>query len=121
MDSKLSELLYEYEKACEMPMEPTEIKYLPENHIQNENRSIKWNKEYIKQNNAKYQEEVSRINKERNTAMDFVVKKIKQYIMDKAKVKQKTAQKIFEFAHLRTNGLYEMRYYIEDLIDLFLD
>ena len=121
MDLELRELIDEYREACDMPIKPKEIKLLPENYIQDEDKSVKWNKEYVKQHNIKYQEEVHKINKERDLAIDFAIEEIKQYIIDEAKVTQKTAQKIFDFSYDKANNLYEIGYYIEDLIDLFWD
>lgn len=123
MDEELKELLEEYKNACNMPTKPTWIKKLPSNHIEDENKSVKWNREFVDENNKKYQDAVADANRKRNLAMNDIRKKIERYIMKYAEVSEKGAKRIFEFAYSEghSGGLYEVGVWIDQLIDLIFD
>ena len=69
MDKKLKQLIDEYREACCMPTRVTNIKKLPQTHIEDENMSVKWNREFVQKNNERFQQEVADVNRKRNLAM----------------------------------------------------
>lgn len=123
MTLELRNLLQEYDEACNMPTRPTGIKNLPANHVEDENQSVKWNKEFVKQNNKAYQEAVAEVNRARDLARKNVIKKIYEYIMNEAGLKEKAARKIYEVAYAqgKSDSMYQVGCWIEKLIDLFVE
>lgn len=120
---ELENLLHEYKEACNMPTKPQNMKTVPKYHIEDENKSVKWNREFAENHNKMYLAKVSEIQRERSLAMNRVQKEIEKYIMKSAKVGEKAARKIFEFAYQEGHsaGLYDVANWIEKLVDLFCD
>ena len=123
MDEELKELLEEYKNACNMPTKPTWIKKLPINHIEDENKSVKWNREFADKNNRKYQDAVVDANRKRNLSINDARNEIEKYIMKHAEVSKNAANRIFEFAYAEgcSGGLHEVGVWIDLLIDLICD
>lgn len=123
MDNELKNLIDEYKIACGMPTKPNYFNKLPANHIEDENQTVKWNREFVEKTNKAYQEAVAEMNRKRNLAMNEVQKKIEKYIMKYAEVSQKGAKRIFEFAYAEghSDGLYNVGVWIDRLVDLFCD
>lgn len=123
MCDELKKLYEEYKSACNMPTTPAGGKKLPENHIEDENKSVKWNREFVKANNDLYLATVSEMRRRRSLAMNKVQAEVEKFIMEYAEVSQKGAQKIFEFAYDRghSDGIYSVFEWIETLVDLFED
>lgn len=123
MDNELNDLLCEYKEACLIPTKPVGIKRLPSNYIKDEEKSVKWNREFVEANNKKYLETVSNLQRERSLAMNEVQKKIEKYIMDTADVSKKAAKYIFDFAYSdgHSGGIYEVGNRIDSLVELFLN
>lgn len=123
MYDELKKLYDEYKEACDMPTTPAGGKKLPANHIEDENKSVKWNREFVKANNDLYLATVSEMRRRRSLAMNKVQAEVEKYIMEYAEVSQKGAQKIFEFSYDRghSDGIYSVFEWIETLVDLFED
>lgn len=121
MYDELKKLYEEYKEACDMPTAPKYLKKLPASHIEDENQSVKWNREFVETNNRMFQKKVLDMQRSRSLAMNKVQAEVEKYIMEYAEVSQKGAQKIFEFAyaHGHSGGIYEVFGWIEDLVDLF--
>lgn len=123
MYDELKKLYEEYKEACDMPTAPKYLKKLPASHIEDENQSVKWNREFVETNNQMFQKKVSDMQRSRSLAMNKVQAEVEKYIMEYAEVSQKGAQKIFGFAYDRghSDGIYSVFDWIETLVDLFED
>lgn len=116
----LSEIFAEYKAACDMPTKPDWIKKLPTSHIEDENMSVKWNREFVEQNNRDFLEAVSDTQRKRSLAMNAAQAKIVKFIQKEAKTGEKGAKAIFDMAFREGHacGLNDVKIWIEDLIDL---
>lgn len=57
-------------KVKEISCAPEELRRVKASHIQDEEQSVKWNREWVEKNNARYLEEVKRLQAEKNAAWD---------------------------------------------------
>ena len=89
MDDRLKYLISEYKDACSISTKPISIKKLPTGHIEDENKSVKWNREFLENNNKKYIEAVANLQRERSLKMNDVQKRIEKYIKDETGVNSK--------------------------------
>lgn len=123
MYDELKKLYEEYKAARNMPTTPAGGKKLPANHIEDENKSVKWNREFVKANNDLFLGAVAEMQRRRSLAMNKVQAEVEKFIMEYAGVGKKGAQKIFEFAYDRghSEGIYYVFDWIETLVDLFED
>lgn len=116
----LNELFAEYKTACEMPTKPDWIKKLPANHIEDENKSVKWNREFVEQNNEDFLKAVADTQRKRSLAMNAAQAKIVKFIQKEAKASEKGAKMILEIAHSEGNqyGINDVKSWVLDLIEL---
>ena len=118
------EALDALDRAYDMPTKPSSKK-LPENHVFDENMSVKWNKDQVKQHNEARQMQVSELNKERNLAInkatESVVHLIDEYFS--GKINEAQAQLIWNYAVEKghSGGKYEIVAQMQGLLDLFSD
>lgn len=93
-------------KVKEMSCTPEGMRRLKASHIQDEEQSVKWNREWVEKNNARYLEEVKRLQAEKNAAWDRwevkVAEKIKAEVGGGLSKKKATA--IRECAFRITKG-----------------
>nr|DAS40173.1 MAG TPA: hypothetical protein [Caudoviricetes sp.] len=57
-------------KVKEMSCTPEGLRRVKASHIEDEEQSVKWNREWVEKNNARYMEEVKRLQAEKNAAWD---------------------------------------------------
>lgn len=98
MNYDLEELFDDYKKACELPTKPSSIKRLPANHIEDENKSVKWNKEFVESNNKRYLETLSEKQRNRSLAMNQAQDQIVNYIRRELKISVNAAKRVLEYA-----------------------
>nr|DAY04327.1 MAG TPA: hypothetical protein [Caudoviricetes sp.] len=93
-------------KVKEMSCTPEGLRRVKASHIEDEEQSVKWNREWVEKNNARYLEEVKRLHTEKNAAWDRwevkVAEKIKAEVGGGLSAKQATA--IRECAFRITKG-----------------
>lgn len=120
MDDKLMELMEEYRNAVNMRTKPEYIRKLTSNHIEDEEKSVKWNKEFVEENNKKYLEAVSEAQRKRSLEINRVQKEIEKYIQKETKTSKEAAKYIFDFAYSqgKSDGIYSVCNWIEELIEL---
>lgn len=123
MTEKLQNLMDDYKRACDMPTRPATIKKLPAHHIEDENQSVKWNREFVEQNNQNFQKTVSELQRKRSLEMNRVQKNIEKYIAKEAKTSEKGAKSIFNMAYQKGHsfGIKKVMFWIDELIELVLD
>lgn len=56
----------EFDRVNEMSCKPVGLQKYKVGHIFDENRSVKWNREKLEEENKKYNDEVARLNTEKN-------------------------------------------------------
>lgn len=120
MDDKLMELMEEYRNAVNMRTKPEYIRKLTSNHIEDEEKSVKWNKEFVEENNKKYLEAVSEAQRKRSLEINRVQKEIEKYIQKETKTSKEAAKYIFDFAYSQghSEGISSVCNWIEELIEL---
>lgn len=93
-------------KVREMSCTPEGLRRVKASHIEDEERSVKWNREWVERNNARHSDEVKRLQAEKNAAWDRwevkVAEKIKAEVGGGLSAKQATA--IRECAFRITKG-----------------
>lgn len=116
----LNELFAEYKYACGIPTKPDWIKKLPSNHIEDENKSVKWNREFVERNNNDFLKAVADTQRKRSLAMNEAENKIVKYIQKESKTSEKGAKAIFDMAYREGHafGLNDVKCWICDLVEL---
>ena len=91
-------------------------------HIFDEEKPVRWNREMAEKNNADYQAEVARLNTEKNKRRDAILDDIYRLIQKDVGhgLSQVKAQRLWAYAweQGRANGFSEVYYYLQDLIEL---
>ena len=120
MDNKLMELMEEHRNAVNMRTKPEYIRKLTSNHIEDEEKSVNWNKEFVEENNKKYLEAVSEAQRKRSLEINRVQKEIEKYIQKETKTSKEAAKYIFDFAYSQghSEGISSVCNWIEELIEL---
>ncbi len=77
-----AEIQQDFNSMAEMPCIPSGIKKLRSDHVIDMDRSVRWNQEQVRLNNEKYQEEVKRLNREKNKRRDAIYEDIYQKIQE---------------------------------------
>lgn len=104
MDKQLTALRDEYIRAIHAPTKPEGLQKLPKNHIQDENKSVRWNREFVEQANLRYSKTLSEFQRQRDEAINAVKKKIYLYIQNDLGISENGAAAIFRYAQaLRHN------------------
>ena len=116
---QLYELTDKATEYLEFSCKPSFSKYR-EGYVIDEDKSVKWNREEVEKHNIRYQEEVKRLNNEKNKLYTELVSTIKEYIIEETNVKKTRAEKIYNYLYEEHSGnILEMLDYIDDLLDLF--
>lgn len=120
MNSELRELFDDYEKACYLPTKPYSVQKLPANHIEDENKSVKWNKEFVESNNKRYLETLSEKQRNRSLAMNQAQDQIVNYIRRELKTSVIAAKRVLEYAiqEGHSSGIHEVYCITSELIDI---
>lgn len=116
------EKLYDMaEKYNSFSCKPTGRKYKIDEVFDDE-KSVRWNREEVERRNKLYEEEVKRLNTEKNKMFCEWVYSVKYYIMQETKVKQKKADKIYEYLYREHHsyGLFNVINHLDDLLELFI-
>lgn len=72
----------EYESMERMSCVPANIHKVRADHVFDEDKSVKWNREQVEDNNRRYLEEVKRLNTEKNRRRDELHERIYKAIQD---------------------------------------
>ena len=77
-----AEIQQDFNSMAEMSCIPSGIKKLRGDHVLDMDQSVRWNQEQVRLNNEKYQEEVKRLNREKNKRRDAIYEDIYQKIQE---------------------------------------
>ena len=112
----------DFKRMQEMSCVPAHIRKVQPNHIFDENQSVKWNRDKVAENNNSHQEEVSRLNTLKNKARDEVYEDIYYAIQCEVGhgLSRKGAMLLWNYAYDEghSNGIYEIKNYLDSIIDL---
>lgn len=111
-----------FEALERMSCVPAGIRKVRADHIFDEERSVRWNREMVEKNNADYQAEVARLNTEKNKRRDAILEDIYRLIQedvghDLSRVK---AQRLWAYAWElgHANGFPDVYCHLQDAIEL---
>ncbi len=77
-----AEIQQDFNSMAEMSCIPSGIKKLRGDHVIDMDQSVRWNQKQVRLNNEKYQEEVKRLNREKNKRRDAIYEDIYQKIQE---------------------------------------
>lgn len=77
-----AEIQQDLNSMAEMSCIPSGIKKLRGDHVIDMDQSVRWNQKQVRLNNEKYQEEVKRLNREKNKRRDAIYEDIYQKIQE---------------------------------------
>ena len=107
----------EFEATERMSCVPAGIKKVRADHIFDEEKSVRWNREMAEKNNADYQAEVARLNTEKNKRRDAILEDIYRLIQEDVghNLSRAKAQRLWAYAweHGHANGFSEVYYYLQ--------
>lgn len=116
------EIQSDYERMQGMSCVPAVIRKVAQNHVFDENQSVKWNRDKVAENNAAYQAEVARLNTAKNKARDAIHEDIYRAIQSEVGhgLTRDGARKLWEYAYDKghAHGSYAIISYLEDLLVL---
>lgn len=116
------EIQSDYERMQGKSCVPAVIRKVAQNHVFDENQSVKWNRDKVAENNAAYQAEVARLNTAKNKARDAIHEDIYRAIQSEVGhgLTRDGARKLWEYAYDKghAHGSYAIISYLEDLLVL---
>lgn len=121
------EIQSEFDAMRHLSCVPSGICKVPLNHVFDENKSVKWNKEEVVRHNEEYQAEVARLNTEKNKQREAVVSHIIEKIQEDVRhnLSAKKAKAIWDYAYKSShaygfNAIYETLAELIELADVLL-
>lgn len=115
------EIRREFEAMNAIVCVPKNMEKYPKGYIADEEKSVRWNREFVEQENEKYRIEAARLNTLKNKARDAVMRHIYERIQFEVghNLSLGKAQAIYEMAYERGHayGFHEVENYLHELID----
>lgn len=122
MRDRWYEIQNEFDIMQRMSCVPKDIRKVPSNHIFDEEKSVKWNREQVDRNNTAYIKEVARLNTLRNKERDRIYEEIYTAIRQEVghNLSRKKAIVIWNLAYEwgHSSGIGEICCYLDELIGL---
>lgn len=108
-----------WEKTINMSCKPAFSK-VKENHVFDEDKSVKWNREQVIRNNERYEQEVQRLNTEKNKARDAVYEDIYLYIQKQVghHLSKEKAKQIWNYIYRRANNNIDALLVVQEMSEL---
>lgn len=114
----------DFDRMNNMVCKPS-FKKLPKDFVTDEDKSVKWNREQVEKNNKDYQDEVARLNTEKNKARTNIYKDIYAKIQEEVghNINEAAARKIWDYAYGKGHsyGIQEIMIYLDDIMELIKD
>ena len=111
----------EFEAMEQMSCVPAGIKKVREDHIFDEEKSVRWNREMVEKNNAEYQAEVARLNTAKNKRRDAILEDIYRLIQEDVghNLSRIKAQRLWAYAWEQghANGFPDVYYHLQDMVE----
>ena len=112
----------EFEAMERMSCVPAGIRKVRADHIFDEEKSVRWNREMVEKNNAEYQAEVARLNTAKNKRRDAILEDIYRLIQEDVghDLPWEKARSLWMYAwgQGHANGFPDVYYYLQDMIEL---
>lgn len=116
------EIQDEYDEMQRMSCVPAGIQKVRADHIFDEDKSVKWNREQVTKNNRKYQQEVARLNTEKNKRRDAIHEDIYRAIQKEVGhgLSRKKAMALWFCAYDKGHafGIREIKCCLDELMEL---
>lgn len=117
----------DFYKLYDMANEYNNFSYKPKNkkykigEVIDEDKSVRWNREEVEKRNRLREEEVKRLNTEKNRLFIKWIDAVYIYIMQETKVKKEKAKDIYNYLYTEYHnyGLVEVLNHLDDLLYLF--
>lgn len=118
----IEDIRNKFEAAAKMPTVPDKgrfAKYL-ENHVFDEDRSVKWNREEFIRRNTEYNNEITRLRKERSAAENEGHNLAKKYITDRTSMNDKQASIYWSYIwYEHYSSFDDLFQYLDEMVDLY--
>lgn len=120
MSNKLNydTVVYNYKAAQRISTVP-KTKMVSKDHIFDEDKSVKWNKEQVEINNKLFQKERSLLKENRAKAIKEAYEDVTAYLQQETGIKNTTLRKLFNY--IKTELVDEDTYGIECFIEVIED
>lgn len=122
MDAQWIEIQSEYDAMEKMSCVPIGMKRVNANHVFDEDKSVKWNREQAEANNLRHQQEVARLNREKNKRRDAIHERIYQAIQDEVGhgISRRKAMLLWNYAYEKGHscGIMEVKDRLDELMEL---
>lgn len=117
----------DFDKLCEMAREYTNFSCKPKERkykigeVFDDDKSVRWNREEVERRNKLHDEEVKRLNMQKNKMLLEWTDAVKLYIIKETKVKKDKADEIYNYLYEKYHsyGLLEVLANMDELLDLF--
>ena len=108
-----------YHDACMMSCKPdASFRKVKTGDVIDEEKSVRWNREEVERLKIAYDEEVKRLNRNKNNAIQDATHKAIMLIADEADLSEDKAQILWDFVYERYHAYGEMFQHIDEYIDL---
>ena len=110
----------DYRDACSMSCRP-DVTVFPkarDGDVIDEDQSVRWNREEVTRRKTAYAEEVKRLNKARNLAVNAATDRAVRLIADELQVKEEKARILWNFLYDKYHAYGEMFQHVDEYIDL---
>lgn len=115
-------LAEEYRKASTMSCLPSEqFRKVKVGDVLDEEKSVRWNREEVERLRNEYEEEVKRLNREKNAAINDIVTRIVTLIAEDTNLPEEKARRLWNFVHAKYHAFGETVVMLDEYIQLVCD
>ena len=113
----IGEAIYRVDKEFYVP-----VKRFKDDHVFDEDKSVKWNREEVERKNSEFENAVKQLNREKNLLYTELISMINSYITVETGVSVKKSEKIWNYlySNYHAYGLAECLNHLDELLELFL-
>lgn len=109
----------DYDKACRMSCRPGDnFRKVKVGDVIDEEKSVRWNREEVERLRLAYDEEVKRLNREKNAAIVAIEDRAVKLIAYEADISEEKAKLLWDFVYERGHAYGEMFNMLDDYIEL---
>lgn len=116
------EIQSDFEQMQAMSCVPSGIGKVSADHVFDENQSVKWNREQVNIHNARYLQEVARLNTEKNKARDAIYEDIYRAIRQEVghNLSRSKAMALWSYAYDKGHafGIYDIVANLQEIMEL---
>ena len=108
-----------YNAACSLSCKPDDsFQKVKTGDVIDEDKSVRWNREEVERLKMAYDEEVKRLNRAKNSAIQDATQRAVRLTAEELDVSEDKAQILWDFVYDKYHAYGEMFQYIEEYIDL---